>query len=136
MKHKCFHIGWGILILFLTLTACTESFEERCRREAKEFTTKQCPRLLSEYITMDSMVYVDEPQGFAYYHTVSGELDNDSLLTDEAFEEFKEALLQSIRKDLSLRRYKERAFTFTYTYRSASSGKTFTEVSYGPQDYN
>jgi hypothetical protein len=81
------------------------------------------------------MVYVDEPQGFIYYHTVQGELDNDSLLTPERLADFRETLLQSIRKDLGLKRYKEHNFTFTYHYISASKGTTFTEASFGPDEY-
>ncbi len=118
-----------------TLVACTESFEERCRREAREYTERQCPRLIDQYIVMDSMTYEDEPQGFTYHQTVQGELDNDSLLTPEAISTFQEELLARIRKDINLRRYKERGFTFTYRYTSASTGKLFTEVSFGPEEY-
>ena len=118
-----------------TLIACTESFGERCRREAREYTERQCPRLIDQYIVMDSMTYEDEPQGFTYHQTVQGELDNDSLLTPEAISTFQEELLARIRKDISLRRYKDRGFTFTYRYTSASTGKLFTEVSFGPEDY-
>lgn len=119
----------------MILSSCTESFSDRCRREAEEFTARQCPRLLSEYIILDSMVYVDEPQGFIYYHTVRGELDNDSLLTPDREANFRDELLRSIRNDLGLRRYKEHKFTFTYHYISASRGATFTEASFGPEDY-
>lgn len=122
-------------VVLTTLGSCTESFEDRCRREAREYTLKQCPRMLGPYIIMDSMVYVDKPQGFTYYHTVVGELDNDSLLTPEALDAFKEELLKNIKNDLSLKRHKERGFTFTYHYTSGSTGKVFTEVSYGPDDY-
>ena len=118
-----------------TLVACTESFEDRCRREAREYTERQCPRLIDQYIIMDSMTYEDEPQGFTYHQTVQGELDNDSLLTPEAISTFQEELLARIRKDINLRRYKERGFTFTYRYTSASTGKLFTEVSFGPEEY-
>ena len=117
------------------LVSCTESFGERCRREAREYTERQCPRLIDKYIVMDSMTYEDEPQGFTYHQTVQGELDNDSLLTPEALSTFQEELLARIRKDISLRRYKERGFTFTYRYTSASTGKLFTEVSFGPEEY-
>ena len=135
MHRKLFYYITTILLVASMACSCTESFEERCRREAREYTEKQCPRLLSEYIVMDSMAYVDEPQGFIYYNTVTGELDNDSLLTTDAIESFKEALSESIRKDLSLKRYKERGFTFTYHYTSASTGQVFTVASFGPEDY-
>ena len=134
LYFSLFTLSLFTLSLF-TLVACTESFEDRCRREAREYTERQCPRLIDQYIVMDSMTYEDEPQGFTYHQTVQGELDNDSLLTPEAISTFQEELLARIRKDINLRRYKERGFTFTYRYTSASTGKLFTEVSFGPEEY-
>jgi len=119
----------------ISLSSCTESFEERCRREAREYTERQCPRLVDKFICLDSMTYEDAPQGFTYHHTVTGELDNDSLLTPEVLSMFQENLLQSIRNDISLKRCKDRGFTFTYRYTSASTGELFTEASFGPEDY-
>ena len=129
------HSSFVILLIACAISSCTESFEERCRREAHEYTERQCPRLLDKYICLDSMTYEDTPQGFTYHHTVMGELDNDSLLTPEVINAFQENLLQSIRNDISLKRCKDRGFTFTYRYTSASTGDLFTEVSFGPEDY-
>ncbi len=127
----------GLISLFglISLSSCTESFEDRCRREAREYTERQCPRLVDKCIVMDSMTYEDEPQGFTYHQTVQGELDDKELLTPDALSAFQEELLNRIRKDISLRRYKDRGFTFTYRYTSASTGDIFTEVSFGPEDY-
>lgn len=135
MRKELFFFLSVVLVLLVTVAACTESFSERCRREAKEFTLKQCPRLLSEAIILDSMVYTDEPEGFIYYHTVQGVLDNDSLLTEDRLQDFREQLLNGLRNDLNLRRYKERGFTFTYSYQSASKHALFTSATFGPEDY-
>jgi ADP-ribose pyrophosphatase YjhB (NUDIX family) len=129
-------IGLISLMWLIGLVSCTESFEERCRREAREYTEQQCPRLVDRYICLDSMTYEDAPQGFTYHHTVMGELDNDSLLTPEILSAFHETLLENIRNDINLKRCKDRGFTFTYRYTSASTGKLFTEASIGPEDYN
>ena len=118
-----------------TLVACTESFEDRCRREAREYTERQCPRLVDKNICLDSMTYEEAPQGFVYHHTVMGELDNDSLLTPEALSQFRDKLVQQISNDISLKRCKDRGFTFTYRYTSASTGNLFTEAAIGPEDY-
>lgn len=39
-------IMWLVMAAVLT-TACQESLEERCEREAKEYTEKHCPIPLS-----------------------------------------------------------------------------------------
>ena len=119
------------------VVACTERFEDRCRREAKEYTEKQCPRLIDKdaCIIMDSMTFATEPIGFTYHYHVQGQLDNPELLTPETMENFRENLLNNVRKDISLKTYKEKGFTFTYRYLSASTGDVFTESVITPEDY-
>lgn len=128
-------IGLIGLIGFLSLFGCTESFEERCRREAREYTARQCPRLVDSCIKLDSMVFDEDPIGFSYYYTVMDELDNPDLLTDELMQTFREEMLASLRKDISLRTFKERGFVFSYRYFSASTGEPFAEASFGPEEY-
>lgn len=124
------------LLSLCALVACSESFEERCRREAREFTSKQCPRQLDECTTLDSMVFVDEPVGFAYYYRASNQLDADSIYADaERLEEFRDNLVQGIRSDIGLRQCKERGFTFTYIYTSASTGRLLMQHTVVPADY-
>ncbi|MBR0433933.1 MAG: hypothetical protein IJK15_09625 [Bacteroidaceae bacterium] len=124
-----------ILLAAFLAASCTESFEDRCRREAKEYSERECPRMVDTYIRMDSMTYVTAPAGFTYCYTVVGELDNDSLLTTEAIETFRAKLLESVRNDLHLKRYKDKGFVLTYRYNSASTGKVFIEATFGPDDY-
>lgn len=117
------------------MMACTESFEERCRREAREYSERECPRMIEKFIRMDSMTFVNEPVGFVYYYTVLGEFDNKALLSDELVETFRAELLNNIRNDINMKRYKEKGFTFTYSYQSGSTGEPFIEASFGPDDY-
>lgn len=117
------------------MMSCTESFQDRCRREAREFTEKQCPRLVDKFIILDSMTYVDVPQGFIYHYRVTGELDNPELYTSEAVDPIIENMRQSLRQNLSLRAYKERGLSFTYRYLSDSTGDTFVDTTFGPEDY-
>jgi hypothetical protein len=131
-KHYLYPI---ISIGILFLMACTESFEDRCRREAREFTEKQCPRLVEEHIILDSMTYVEAPQGFIYHYRVTGELDNPELLTADALEPIIENMRQNLRQNLSLRAYKERGLSFTYRYLSDTTGEPFVDTTFGPEDY-
>ncbi|MBQ7443995.1 MAG: hypothetical protein IJS59_09085 [Bacteroidaceae bacterium] len=125
-----------LALALCTLAACSESFEERCRREAREFTLKQCPRRLDECTTLDSMVFTDSPCGFKYCYRASGQLDNDSVYADqESLDEFRDNLVQSIRADIGLRQCKDRGFTFTYIYSSASTGRLLMQHVITPDDY-
>ena len=45
-----------LLGALLGFCACHfESFDERCAREAREYTEKQCPRRMDQYTLMDSL---------------------------------------------------------------------------------
>ena len=47
-----------LLGTLLGVCACHfESFDERCAREAREYTEKQCPRRMDQYTLMDSLTY-------------------------------------------------------------------------------
>jgi len=45
-------------------------------------------------------------------------------------------LRDNVRKDIKMRRYKEKGFEFTYQYRNKSDGDIFVEATFGPEDYN
>lgn len=124
-----------LLIVALTAVSCTESFEDRCRREAKEYSERECPRMVDTFIRMDSMTFESEPAGLVYYYSVIGDLDNAELLTPDVVEDFRTRLLESIRNDINMKRYKDKGFQFTYRYRSDSTGKPFVEATFGPEDY-
>ena len=129
-------LGAGLFILiFFLFTACTESFSDRCRREAREFTERQCPRLIANFIVLDSMTYAEEPQGFTYHYRLQGEWDDPELLTPDILEEFVQNVGKSLREDITLKTYKERGLHFTYRYVSASTGQLYTEATFGPEDY-
>ena len=44
-----------LLAIVALLVACQESLEDRCAREAKEYTEKKCPTLVIKDVTLDSL---------------------------------------------------------------------------------
>lgn len=129
------YVLFGLMALVAFASSCTESFEERCRRETREFNEKQCPRKLDEYVTIDSMAYVEQPQGFVYYYTLSDEGIKEGYMTDEIKEQFIDQMRQKVRSDINMKTYKEKGFTFTYIYRSRAQGTLLFDASFGPEDY-
>ena len=60
-----------LLGALLGFCACHfESFDERCAREAREYTEKQCPRRMDQYTLMDSLTYDDHSRTLNYYYTL------------------------------------------------------------------
>ena len=56
-----------------------KSLEERAEREAKEFTKKNCPMKVSEYVTNDSMTYEKNSRTIHYYYSIKGKADTTAL---------------------------------------------------------
>ena len=67
----------------LLLTACQETLEERCEREAREYTEKKCPALITENVTIDSMTFNKSSHTMTYYYTLDGVLDNAEALKEQ-----------------------------------------------------
>ncbi|MDO4160187.1 MAG: hypothetical protein Q4D41_07015 [Prevotellaceae bacterium] len=122
-----------LFISVLALSACHESLEDRAEREAKEFTMKNCPMPVNEYITVDSMVYEKTARTIHYYYTIKGQADTTGISNDAA----REGLLKSLKDNTSIKKFKEEGFNFAYTYFSAKNkGKKLIDFTFYPKDYN
>lgn len=138
MKKILFILMGGALAF--SISSCKhENFDERCSREAKEYTLKQCPQRIDKGITLDSMAYHKVGEGdnasdrtFTYYYTFSDIQDSmlNKLLKEypdtvrKRFDEFKAAMLQGLTNSVQLKPYKDKGFNFEYIYFSASRNKT------------
>ena len=120
----------------LLLGSCKrETKDDRFRREFEQFTEKECPKEVSPYTRMDSIAYDIESRTLTEYYTVSGELDIDSLYTDEVVEEFSTNLLKELKGSIALKPYKDEGINFGYLYRSIKTDKFILEVTFTPEDY-
>ena len=89
----------------LVLTACHESLEEKAAREAEEFTRKNCPMKISEYIVNDSMAYEKDTRTIHYYYTIKGRADTTAIYTPK----IKEELIKGVKDAMSLNLEKKRS---------------------------
>lgn len=127
-----------ILLAFTALatTACHfESFDERCERETREYTQKQCPRRLDEYTIMDSTVYDTPTRTITYYYTFEKALDDANQLTEDIKGKFREQLCKNVINSIELKAYKEKELNFRYLYHSQTTGKVLFETVITPEDY-
>lgn len=128
MKKIIFTIATAIIT-----SACQESLEDRCAREAKKYTEKNCPAKIEENVTIDSLIFERHTHTVHYYYTLTGNADNkDNIKRSNA----GNALLESLKNSTTTRVYKDAGYNFTYTYYSAKEKgcilleKTFTEKDY------
>ena len=117
----------------ILFAACQESLEDKCEREAKEFTRKNCPSIIAQEIMMDSMTFERATHTLHYYYKLTGQSDrSDAYNMEEAAKMLKEGL----KNTTAVQVYKDNGYNFTYTYRSEKDPKTiWLEVKLSKKDY-
>ena len=124
---------WIIIAVALMVTACQESLEDRCQREAKEFTERACPRHIDTEIVLDSMTFDKESHTIGYCYTLQGSLDN-PMRVDKT--KFSEVLLLEVKNSTNIKLYKDAGYSFRYTYYSEkNSGTKLFEATFREKDY-
>ena len=124
---------WILSAFCILLVGCRESLGDRCAREAKEYTEKNCPTKMDKNITLDSMTFERDTHTLHYYYTLTGFADQDSVMEKvDAVGVLKEDLKNST----VLRVYKENKYRFAYTYYSEKDPKKIRlNVVFTDKDY-
>jgi hypothetical protein len=124
---------WILAAFCILLVGCRESLEDRCAREAKEYTEKNCPTRMYENIILDSMTFERETHTLHYYYTLTGFADQDGMMEKV---NARKTLQEDLKNSTSLRVYKENKFRFAYTYYSEKDPKKVRmEVVFTDKDY-
>ncbi len=120
----------AFLVIF---TACQESLEDRCAREAKTYTEKHCPVKVAPDIIFDSMAFDKSSHIISYAYTVSGVLDDAEVINRNMP---RERLLMEVKNSPHLQLYKEAGYSFRYIYYSAKNkGTQLFEATFHQSDY-
>lgn len=110
------------------LIACQESLENKCTREAKEYTIKKCPAPISENIVIDSIIFDRATHTMHYYYTLKGNIGNRA--------EARNKLLEQVKNSTVIKDYKDNGYNFAYTYYSATDkGKILMSATFTEKDY-
>ena len=122
-----------LLMSIVLLTACQESLEDRCAREAKEFTEKNCPRAVDKEIVLDSMTFEKATHTINYLYTLNGTLDDPQRIDST---HFRELLLMEVKNSTNLKLYKDEGYAFRYAYYSQkNNGTKLFEATFRESDY-
>ena len=127
----------GIVVTLMAgamlLTSCQESLEDRCVREAKEFTEKNCPRAVDKEIVLDSMTFEKATHTISYLYTLNGTLDDPQRIDST---HFRELLLMEVKNSTNLKLYKDEGYAFRYAYYSQkNNGTKLFEATFRESDY-
>ena len=111
---------WVLSVIMLLLTACQESLEDRCARETKEYTRKNCPAKIDNNIILDSLTFEKETHTLHYHYKLTGFADQDSIVKNI---DAVNILKKELRNTTTLKLYKDNHYRFAYTYRSEKDPK-------------
>ena len=122
------------LSLFSVLTAaCQESLEDRCQREAADYTRKHCPMRIDEFTVLDSMSFDKPTHTISYIYSLKGYADDSAAFNKVSP---RELLLKEVKNSTQLKLYKEAGYSFRYVYYSTQrKGTRLFEATFHEKDY-
>ena len=112
---------WTFAVFLSLLAACQESLEDKCEREAKDYTRRNCPMKMDNNSILDSLVFERSTHTIHYYYTLTGFADQDSILEKV---NAVEVLRDEVKNSTALRIYKENKIRVAYTYDSQKDHQT------------
>ena len=124
---------WLITAVILLFTSCQESLEERCEREAREYTQKNCPMKMDNNTILDSMTFERATLTLHYYYRLTGFADQDSVM-DKV--DATNILKNELKNTTTLKAYKDSNYRFAYTFRSEKDPtKILFDATFTAEDY-
>lgn len=129
IKKKLFFAFAAVLLL----SACQESLEQRCAREAKEYSKKNCPAPIAKGVTIDSMSFDVATHTLIYSYTLEGVIDDTATIRKN---NPREQMLQQLKNATAMKPYRDAGYNFRYTYYSTKDkGQKLFEATFQEKDY-
>lgn len=124
---------WIISAFALLFVSCQESLEDRCAREAQEYTRKNCPIPMDSNTTLDSLTFERETHTLHYHYKLTGFADQDSIVKNI---DAVNVLKKELKNTTTLKLYKDNHYRFAYTFRSEKNPeKILIDVVFTDKDY-
>lgn len=129
IKKKLFFAFAAVLLL----SACQESLEQRCAREAMEYSKKNCPAPIAKGVTIDSMSFDVATHTLIYSYTLDGVIDDTATIRKN---NPREQMLQQLKNATAMKPYRDAGYNFRYTYYSTKhKGRKLFEATFQEKDY-
>jgi hypothetical protein len=125
-----------LMLLGAVVFACQhESLEQRCTREAREYTKKYCPAPAGKDVYIDSMTFVAETHTLCYYYRITGDYDSRDVITAHR-QDLRKVLLTSLKQATIMKSYKDEGYNFRYVYFSnKNKGMKLLDETFTKRDY-
>ena len=113
-------------------SSCQESLEDKCAKEAADFTSKKCPSKIDENTEIDSMTFDKSTHTLAYWYTLIVKADNPQLFKNV---NLRKSLVEQIKNSTSMQAYKDAGYSFRYVYSSKKENKIYFDATITKKDY-
>ena len=124
---------WLLAVIAIFFTACQESLEDKCERDAKDYTRKQCPTAIDNNTIIDSLTFERATHTIHYYYRLTGVADEEKLLNEI---DAVNTLKKSLKNATVVKTYKDAKYRFAYTYRSDKDpNKILLDVVFTDKNY-
>ena len=120
------------ILAAITLVSCQQSLEDKCAKEAEDFTRKKCPSRIDEFIMIDSMTFDKTTHTLSYWYHVTGQADRSEVFNDP---NMKKALVDKMKNSTTMQVYKDAGYNFRFVYRSEDSKTIYLDTTVGEKDY-
>ena len=125
-----------LTLSLLMLFSCQESKEERLERETREYTQKNCPEKIDEYVTLDSLVYHNDGSGnYYYYYSVEADSEAVAMLAQHKPELRKEHLGR-IRNSVDMKHIKQMGLSINILYHDHAAHRLILDFLFTPSEYD
>ena len=104
----------------LALMSCHENLEDRCVREAKEYTEKYCPTPVVNSTRTDSVTFDKATKTYQYFCSFVDELDNAEIVKRNS-QKLHSLLIKEIKDNTSIKKLKEANYNFAYIIHSSKN---------------
>ena len=122
-----------LLFASAVLTSCQESMEERCAREAREYTQQKCPAFINKVTRIDSLTFDATTHTISYCYSLMGAADVAGSVNEG---EARQSLLNEIKNSMNLKAYRDEGYNIRYVYHSDSRpSEVMYEVTFTKNDY-
>lgn len=109
-----------VVTIVLALMSCHENLEDRCVREAKEYTEKYCPTPVVNSTRTDSVTFDKATKTYQYYCSFVDELDNPEIVKQNS-QKLHSLLIKEIKDNTSIKKLKEANYNFAYIIHSSKN---------------
>lgn len=116
----------------LMMVSCQQSLDDKCAKEAADFTQKKCPSRIDDNTQIDSMTFDKSTHTLAYWYKLTGKADNPEIFKRN---DLRKGLVSQIKNSTALQAYKDAGYSFRYVYVSEKEKKVYFDTTVSKKDY-